>query len=77
MIYKIVDEKGMDRYGISSGGTWLPGSYGSERAAKYAFRFKDQDLYNLQQKKNATDDSPISFEDLQRLHEETRSKGKA
>lgn len=67
MIYKTIDEKGIERFGISSGGTWLEGSFGSERAAKYAYRFDCDDIRALQHKKNTTDNSPISFEDLQAL----------
>ena len=54
---------------ISSNGVWLPGSFSSERAAKYAFRFPNKVLQSLQDKKNyATEDYDkrvISFEDLQ------------
>jgi len=33
---------------ISAYGIWKPGCYADERAAKYAYRFCDQDLNNLQ-----------------------------
>lgn len=39
-------------YVISSHEVWLPGCYESERAAKYAFRFSYEDLYNLQESVN-------------------------
>ena len=59
MIYKT--ENG---YVISSGHVWIPGAYDSERAAKYAFRFPDKELQELQNKKNPT---LITFKDLQEL----------
>lgn len=37
---------------ISSGHVWLPGCYESERAAKYAFRFTDEQLRKLQDSVN-------------------------
>jgi hypothetical protein len=37
---------------ISSGGTWIPGAYEDERTAKYAFRFPDQVLRELQESVN-------------------------
>ena len=62
MIYKTDDGS----YVISSGGMWLSGAYEDERAAKYAFRFNDADLRNLQEEKNKTT-SIITFKDLQEL----------
>lgn len=71
MIHKI-----NNGFAISSGNVWLPGCYESERAAKYAFRFPDDDLRQLQNKVNAreTDVSKrmISFEMLQELARERR-----
>ena len=43
MIHKVGDN-----YVISSHGTWLPGSYADERAAKFAFKFPDEVLLKLQ-----------------------------
>jgi hypothetical protein len=37
---------------IGSGGTWLPGVYESERAARYAFRFPDERLRALRDEVN-------------------------
>jgi hypothetical protein len=58
-------------YVISSGGVWLPGAYDSERAARYAFRFPDEDLQRLQSEVNAREPDVskrvISFEMLQQL----------
>ena len=39
-------------YVASSNGVWLPGSYDSERTARYAFRFSDDVLLTLQKKIN-------------------------
>jgi hypothetical protein len=60
MIHKVGDG-----FVISSGGTWLPGSYESERAARYAFRFSADDLQRLQDAANARGDGTITFADLQ------------
>lgn len=46
MIHKV-----SDGYIISSGGSWKPGVYDSERTARYAFRFKDDVLQRLQDSK--------------------------
>lgn len=35
---------------ISSGGSWLPGAYADERAARYAFQFSDAKLQSLADK---------------------------
>lgn len=53
---------------ISSGGTWLPGCYDSERAARYAFRFKDAELQRLQDSVNPG--GIITFDMLQRLRQQ-------
>ena len=58
---------------ISSGGTWLPGSYETERAAKYGFRFNTSDLQDLQDEKNKTT-KVITFEDLQNLRKKLKLK---
>ncbi len=41
------------RFSISSCQVWRPGIYDSERAARYAFRFRDADLQALQDRCNA------------------------
>jgi hypothetical protein len=41
------------RFTISSHNVWLPGVYDSEGAARYAFRFRDEDLDALQEQANA------------------------
>ena len=67
MIYKTDDGS----YVISSGGMWLSGAYEDERTAKYAFRFSDADLLNLQNEKNKTT-SIITFNDLQNLRKSNK-----
>ena len=62
MIYKNND----NTFCASSNNTWIPGIYADERAAKYAFRFSNQELQNLQNEKNKTD-GIITFSDLQIL----------
>lgn len=37
-----------DYYVISAYGSWLPGAYESERAARFAFRFSYEELQVLQ-----------------------------
>lgn len=58
-------------FAISSNGVWLPGCYNSERAAKYAFKFSDEDLRQLQNDVNDSEPDVakrvISFEMLQDL----------
>jgi hypothetical protein len=55
-------------YVISSNNVWLPGSYESERAAKYAFKFSSRVLQRLQDKANERaggEGGVITFADLQ------------
>lgn len=64
MIYKTSD----GNYVISSRGVWLPGSYASEQAAKYAFRFSDRVIKDMQDIINeckSPEDRNITFEMLQ------------
>lgn len=50
------------QYVIASGGAWVPGSYESERAAKYAFRFPNEVLQRLQ---DSVSPGAITFKMLQ------------
>lgn len=62
MIYKTDD----GAFVISSHQVWLPGCFESERAAKYAFRFSNEELQELQNA--ACEKHPkrvITFNDLQ------------
>jgi len=63
-------------YVISSNQVAAPGCYDSERAAKYAFRFRDQDLQLLQDHVNESEADHekrvISFEMLQSLAKHKR-----
>lgn len=56
-------------YVSSSGHTWLPGVFADERAARYAFRLKDETLFALQEAKNSAERDyaarVLTFEDLQ------------
>lgn len=58
-------------YAIAAYGTWRPGVYESERTARYAFRFSDDQLRQLQNEVNAkeTDHNKrvITFAMLQKL----------
>lgn len=56
--------KTADSYAISAYGSWRPGAYDSERAARYAFRFSDEALQKAQDSKQG---GVISFNDLKRL----------
>lgn len=49
MIHRIEDEYGV-RFCISAHRCWIPGAYDSERAARYAFRFRDEALIELRDK---------------------------
>ena len=62
MIYKNDD----NTFCISSRKVWIPGIYADEKTAKYAFKFPNSELQNLQDEKNKTN-SIISFSDLQIL----------
>lgn len=61
-----------DRYVISSNQVWLPGSYESERAAKYAFRFPNRILYELQESVNPG--GVITFAMLQERFRKAKEK---
>lgn len=61
-------------YVVSSNQCWRPGVFADERAARYSFRFSDEEVEAIQHHKNATDDSPITFEDLQQLRKLSRHK---
>lgn len=52
---------------ISSHGVWVPGVYADDRAARYAFRFSDDVLDELQQEANVRaggTSGTITFDDL-------------
>ncbi len=51
-------------YVISSHQVWIPGFYEDERSAKYAFKFKNEDLQKLMK---VVAPNPITFEMLQNL----------
>lgn len=55
----------------SSKSGWIPGCFDSERAARYAFRFTNEQLQQLQDEKNKTS-SVITFKDLQELKQKLR-----
>ena len=63
-IYYIKDK---GEWVASSKGSWIPGVYASERAAKYAYRFPNEQLQELTDKLKR----PITFEDLQSLRKNT------
>lgn len=65
-IYPVTDDDGRTVYVISSGGHWRTGCYESERAARYAFRFKDRDLWAVQDSVNPN--GIITLEMLRTLH---------
>ncbi len=50
---------------ISSYGVWRPGVYDSERTARYAFRFTDEQLQRLQEKVQPS--GVITYEMLRRV----------
>jgi len=62
---------GVTTYVISSHQVWLPGSYASERAARYAFRFRHADLQALQDSVNPG--GTITFTMLQDLRRQIRT----
>lgn len=59
MIHKVGNE-----FVISAYGSWRPGAYDSERAARYAFRFSDEALQSIQ---DGLKGGSISFETLKSL----------
>ncbi len=60
-----------DVFCISSHQCWLPGTYESERAANYAFRFPDEVLTELQESVNPG--GIITFEMLQQKRREMKA----
>lgn len=56
-------------YGISSYHIWRPGAYDSKRTARYAFRFRDEELTALQ--KSINPGGIITFEMLQKLRKKS------
>ena len=71
-IYKIVDADASVTYCISSHHTWLPGVYESIKAARYAFRFTNEELEELQTSANlraAGSGGMITFAALQALRQ--------
>lgn len=59
---------------ISSHGVWMPGSYESKRAARYAFRFRNEELKKLQDAANARvggAGGTITLEDLKAMRRAT------
>lgn len=74
MIYETDDGS----FNISSGGTWLPGSFATKQAALYAFQFRVEDLQTLQEEANKTRESrSITMEDLQGWRKKCEREGKA
>lgn len=66
MIYPVNSE-----FVISENGTWIPGSYESEEAARLAFDCSDIDLHILQNRKNEQaggKGGTITLADVQALH---------
>lgn len=71
MIHKL----GEKEYCISSNQVWLPGVYESERAAKYAFRFNEDELDLLQWEATLYHNATITFEMLQMLDKVNKNDG--
>jgi hypothetical protein len=51
-------------YVISSRGMWLPGTYDSERTARFAFRFSDETLARIRDEVSVKQGRPITADDL-------------
>lgn len=62
MIHKV---DGSNLYVISAYGVWLPGTYDSERAARYAFRFDYETLKAARESAGWL--QPITFDLLQQV----------
>ena len=74
MIYHV---KESGAWVISSHDVWLPGSYETEKAARYAFRFDRSQLASLQDQKNEMaggSGGVITFDDLKRLSKTSDEK---
>jgi hypothetical protein len=52
---------------ISSNGSWLPGSYATKEAARWAYQFSDEDLTAIQNRVNRKEQRPITTEDLREV----------
>jgi hypothetical protein len=49
---------------ISSDDAWLPGNYDTQRTARWAFRFPDAVLTDLEERANGGEQRPITSADL-------------
>lgn len=67
-IHELEEKEGRSKcYVIASGGLWLPGSYESERAARYAFKFTNETLVKLRDAAIARGgDRLITMDDLKK-----------
>lgn len=64
-----------ERYTIASRGCWLPGNYDSERTARYAFKFTNRVLDQLQTDINHAQQRPIRFDDLRATKKKSLNPG--
>ena len=67
-------------YVISAYEVWVPGSYESERAARYAFRFTNEELTAAQAEANERHGGPggvITFEQLREIKQRRSSATEA
>ena len=58
---------------ISSHRVWMPGAYDTEKTARYAFQFKDEELNKMQRianKRNGGFDGVITMDDLKKIFRE-------
>ena len=53
-----------DSYVISSHGSWLPGAYATEAAARWALQFPDATLAELRDRVNVEEKRDITTDDL-------------
>jgi hypothetical protein len=60
----VIRQTDLGDYVISSRGRWLPGSYATQAAARWAFQFRDETLAALCRKINGAEGRPITTEDL-------------
>lgn len=77
-IHKVWNKKKMkNEFAISAYQAWCPGVYETESAANYAFRFDDDDLSALQDRKDREAGGTggvITTEDLRELRRELKAQ---
>lgn len=60
----IYEPEGQSGFVISSRGSWLPGSYATKAAARWAYQFANETLQRLHDRVNVGEGRDITTDDL-------------